>query len=461
MRSLPAFVDLGTDLWRESAEAVGRRSDAADRAELMADVDVGQTPSEVVYRENKLELLRYEPLVEREHDVPILVVYALINRPYILDLQPDRSVVRRLLERGFEVYLVDWGEPSTLDASLTLADYVTRYIDNCVDEVRERSGVDAVSLLGYCMGGSMSAMYAALRPEKVRNLGLMAASLCFDDTGGVLERWGDEAYYSPAAVSEATGTVPADFFATGFDLMDPVDNALTKYVRLGENLDDDEFVTNFARMERWLSEGIDMAGETYRQFLEEVYQSNALCRNELELAGERVDLDNLRMPVLQILAEYDHLVPPSASRPFNEAIPSDDVETVEFATGHIGLSVSRRSHDELWPQVADWFAARSSVDGAVESPDDGSGASAGDDAGESSDGGRQASRGDDSEPVDAADLRVVDGIGEVYAERLRAAGVDSLADLVEGDPEELAAATGAPESRVRGWVEQAADRLGV
>lgn len=430
MRSLPAFVDLGTDLWRESAAAVGRRSDAADRAELMADVDVGQTPSEVVYRENKLELLRYEPLVEREHDVPILVVYALINRPYILDLQPDRSVVRRLLERGFEVYLIDWGEPSTLDASLTLADYVTRYIDNCVDEVRERAGVDAVSLLGYCMGGSMSAMYAALRPEKVRNLGLMAASLCFDDSGGVLETWGDEAYYSPAAVAEATGTVPADFFATGFDLMDPVDNALTKYVRLGENLDDDEFVANFARMERWLSEGIDMAGETYRQFLEEVYQSNALCRNELELAGDRVDLDNLRMPVLQILAEYDHLVPPSASRPFNDAIPSDDVETIEFATGHIGLSVSRRSHDELWPRVADWFAERSS-DGPAESPDDG------------------------------PDLQVVDGIGEVYAGRLRAAGVDSLADLVEGDPDELASATGAPPSRVRGWVERAADRLGV
>lgn len=426
MRSLPTLIDLGTDVWLESATTIGR-TDATERAQLMADVDVGQTPSEVVYRENKLELLHYEPLVEQSHDIPILIVYALINRPYILDLQPDRSVVRRFLEQGFDVYLIDWGEPSTLDASLTLGDYVTRYIDNCVDAIRERNGVDAVSLLGYCMGGSMSAMYAALRPEKVRNLGLMAASLCFDDSGGVLEQWGDEEYYSPAGVADATGTVPAEFFSTGFSLMDPVDNALTKYVRLGENYDDDAFVANFARMERWLSEGIDMAGETYRQFLEEIYQSNALCRNELELGGEHVDLDNVRMPVIQILAEYDHLVPPTASRPFNEAIPSDDIETIEFATGHIGLSVSKRSHQDLWPRVADWFAARSSLDESGE-----------------------------EEPPD---IEAVNGIGEVYAERLRDAGIVSLADIAQSSPEELAAIVEAPSTRVRDWTTQAEDLL--
>ncbi|PSQ34084.1 class III poly(R)-hydroxyalkanoic acid synthase subunit PhaC, partial [Halobacteriales archaeon SW_12_69_24] len=146
-----------------------------DAVETTADIEVGHTPSEVVYEENKLELRHYRPEAagiepEQTHETPILIVYALINKPYILDLQPDRSVVRRLLEGGHDVYLIDWNEPSRLDQHLTLEDYVTRYIDNCVDVVRERSGKDAVNVLGYCMGGTMSAMYAALSPETVNAL---------------------------------------------------------------------------------------------------------------------------------------------------------------------------------------------------------------------------------------------------------------------------------------------------
>ncbi len=166
MTPFTAPLDFQRRAWEAATEAVERSTIAPERQERMAEVDVGETPSEVVYRENKLELLHYESQTEEQFDVP-----------YILDLQPDRSVVRRLLEHGFDVYLIDWGEPSTLDGSLTLEDYVDRYIDNCVDVVRERSGIDEINVLGYCMGGTMSAMYAALHPEKVRNLGLMAASL--------------------------------------------------------------------------------------------------------------------------------------------------------------------------------------------------------------------------------------------------------------------------------------------
>ncbi|MFB6143345.1 MAG: alpha/beta fold hydrolase, partial [Halorientalis sp.] len=245
-------------------EAVEKGSVAPERAGPLAKIDVGQTPSEVVYTENKLELLHYQPedagidVPEEERcDVPILVVYALINKPYILDLQPERSVVRRLLEAGHDVYLIDWNEPSRLDQFLTLDDYVSRYMDNCVDVVRERSGRDSINVLGYCMGGTMSAMYAALYPEKVNALALMAAGLYFEDTGGVLEDWGSEEYYDPEDVTEAFGNVPATMLDVGFALMDPVDNYVSKYVRLYDNLEDEDFVENFARMERWLSEGID------------------------------------------------------------------------------------------------------------------------------------------------------------------------------------------------------------
>ena len=154
--------ELSADIWTAAASAMEQISVAPDAATEMASIEVGETPSEVVYRENKLELHRYEPEGEPVQEIPIVVVYALINRPYILDLQPDRSVVRQLQRAGFTTYLIDWGEPSRLDTSLGLDDYVARYIDNCVDEVCALEDVDQVNILGYCMGGTMSAMYTAL-----------------------------------------------------------------------------------------------------------------------------------------------------------------------------------------------------------------------------------------------------------------------------------------------------------
>ncbi|MCO8243468.1 MULTISPECIES: class III poly(R)-hydroxyalkanoic acid synthase subunit PhaC [unclassified Haladaptatus] len=402
--------------WEQAADIMERGTALPEQTERMMDVEVGQTPCEEVYSENKLTLNHYEPTTDEQHDVPILIVYALINRPYILDLQPDRSVVKTLLDEGFDVYLIDWGEPSKLDAHLTLHDYVDRYIDNCVDVVRERSGEDAINVLGYCMGGTMSAMYASLHPEKVRNLGLMAAGLCFDGEGGVLEQWGDEEYYSPEAITETVGNVPSDFLDVGFALMDPVDNFVTKYVRLFDNIENDEMVENFARMEKWIGDGIDVAGETYCQFIEDIYQDNKLAKNELYLGDEHIDLGNIDMPVLQIVGEYDHLIPPEASKPFNTVIASEDTSIIEFPTGHIGLSVSSSSHTKLWPEVSEWYAERS---------------------------------------VTRADLEDVPGIGSAYAERLNNAGIDSLTKLANADVNRLAEETDVSEATVRKWVDEA------
>jgi polyhydroxyalkanoate synthase len=453
----------------ETAESV------PEGLERMATVEVGQTPSEVVYEENKLKLLRYDAEAagidpETTHDVPILIVYALINRPYILDLQPNRSVVRRLLEAGFDVYLIDWGEPSLLDQSLTLDDYVDRYVDNCVDAVAERAGVDAINVLGYCMGGTMSVMYAALHPEKVRNLGLMAAGLCFSGTGGILEEWGDEEYYSPRDVTDAFGNVPAEFLDVGFALMDPVNNYVAKYTTLYDNLDDEDFVENFARMERWLSDGIDLAGSTYVQFLEDVYQENRLYENELELDGKRVDLGEITMPVLQIVGEYDHLIPPEASRPFNDRVPSDDTTLMEASTGHIGLSVSSKSHATLWPNVAEWYAERSVVDEGVEIEIDDPDATAAGDEAVAAENGVEADAdvgGDDADETDGeadteeefddADLDRVRGVGPAYAERLRAAGVGTVSELAAADPAALSERIDVAESRVADWVDHASE----
>ncbi|TYT62161.1 class III poly(R)-hydroxyalkanoic acid synthase subunit PhaC [Natrialba swarupiae] len=486
-------LDIQRQAWEETADLAEKTRIAPDRTETIENVEVGATPSEVVYEENKLRLLHYEPKTEQQHDVPILVVYALINKPYILDLQPDRSVVQTLLEAGFDVYLIDWGEPSKLDRTLGLEDYVTRYIDNCADVVRERSGQDSINVLGYCMGGTMSAMYAAMFPEKVENLALMAAGLCFAGDGGVLELWGAEEYYDPETVSETFDNVPAEFLDVGFALMDPVANNVTKYVRFYDNVEDEEFVENFARMERWLDEGIDVAGRAYEQFIADIYQENKLYENELHLNGEHVDISNIEMPVLQIVAEYDHLIPPGASKPFNDSIPSTDTEIMEFATGHIGMSVSSRSHAELWPDVCEWFEERSNGEiendaSTLESSGD-LDAKTSDLHGEDRSDEEIAARGegevqkepaqpgemavdedvveelaDDDAESDSAieaetdDMTELTGVGQAYAEDLHSAGIETFDQLADADPAELATETGISPSRIEDWIDQAGER---
>ncbi|WP_435344921.1 class III poly(R)-hydroxyalkanoic acid synthase subunit PhaC [Haloarchaeobius sp. HRN-SO-5] len=439
MNPFTAPLDLQRRTFTRGADVLEKTRLLPERIDDLVSVEVGGTPSDVVYSENKLDLLHYEPVTDDPHGVPLLVVYALINRPYILDLQPDKSVVRRFLEDGFDVYLVDWGEPSRLDASLTLGDYVNRYVDNCVDVVRERTGTDAVDVLGYCMGGTMSTMYAALHPEKVDALGLMATGLCFDGTGGILERWGSEAFFDPESLTDAYGNVPAEFLAAGFAQLNPVETSIGKYTILLDNLDDGAAVQNFGRMERWVRDGVDVAGEAYRQFVEDVYQANALYRNELVLDGERVDVENITMPVLQIVGSFDHLVPPEASKPFTDVIPSEDTDVYEFPTGHVGMAVSDKAHAELWPRVAAWFRERSVAptenSAAVETDED---------AGRA---GRERS------------LQTLDGVGPAFEERLREAGITTVGQLAGAEPAVLADRLDIGESRVASWVEQARERV--
>lgn len=248
--------------WDIVTAAAQRGLWAPQRTQQMAAAaaEVGQTASEPVYTENKLELHRYEPPadVEQTVDVPLVIVYAIINRPYILDLQPERSVIRRFLERGFEVYLVDWGEPSRLDASLGLADYADRYLGNCVKAIRDEIGSDMVNLLGYCTGGTLAAIFAALYPERVNALGLLAPVLDFDAGEGIFRLWGREDYFDSQCMTDALGNAHGDLLGFGFSLLDPGEYHLARYLRLFEHLDDEAFVQRFARRLRW---GFDTVSE--------------------------------------------------------------------------------------------------------------------------------------------------------------------------------------------------------
>ena len=440
---MTAAVDAQRRTWELMADAVKKADVSAEQFVELMTVDVGHTDSEVVHAENKLKLRYYEP-EEKRHETPIFIVYALVNRPYILDLQPDRSVIRHLLSEGFEVYLVDWGEPSVLDRSLTMDDYVNRYVDNCMQAIREHAAVDDVHLLGYCMGGTMSLMYATQYPENVRTLSLMATPLAFDGHGGILERWAN--HYDPDTTVDALGNLPAELLAVEFSMMDPIDQYITKYINLYENIEDTDFVRNFARMEQWIWDGVDVAGEVYREFINDIYQNNQLINGEYELAGEPIDLGDLEMPVQQIVGEYDNIVPAESSKPLHDLIASDDQRLVEFGAGHIGISVSSKAHENLWPDVCEWFAERD-VSRADPEPAD---------AGDAS--GTPESDGAAGESAAAGSLAIesIRGIGPTYAERLAAAGIETAADLREHDPEELADIAQTGTGRTEDWLAQVA-----
>lgn len=335
------------------------------------EVSVGTTPSEVVYTEDDMRLLHYIPLVEKPYPVPVLIVYALVNRHYILDLQPDKSVVRKLLEDGLDVYIIDWGYPSGVDRYLTIDDYVNGYIDNAVEKIKELSGAERISLFGVCQGGTFSVMYSSLHPEKVRNLATMVTPVDFDTDDGLLHVWAKS--LDADKIVDAYGIVPGNLLNTGFLLTDPFRVLIDKYIgffeKIESNGDDEdgerkneETVKNFLRMEKWIFDSPDQAGEMYRQFIKDCYQKNLLIKNEMMLNGKRIDLKNITMPLLNVMGAYDHLVPIAASKPLNDAVASTDKEIMVFPTGHIGMFVGGKSQKEICPKISLWLRMRSGED---------------------------------------------------------------------------------------------------
>jgi len=319
----------------------------------------GFSPSETVYRENQIRLLHYLSDHPRQYGTPLIFIFALVNRSYILDLKRGKSVVQHFLKRGFDVYLLDWGVPTDADRFRTLEDYVEGYLLHAVDHVRESTGFDKVTLLGYCMGGTMSSMFTALHPERIANLILLAAGIDFATREGLLNLWTDKRYFDVDKFVDVFGNCPAEFLQASFQLLKPVQNLIQKPINFIERLDDPKFVEDFLAMEMWLNDNIPVPGEVYRRFVKELYQQNLLTQGRFRLGSRPVNLENVTCPVLNLMAKNDDLVPPSQSLPFNDLVGSKDRKAIVFPAGHIGMAVGSKAQRDLWPRVCDWLAERS------------------------------------------------------------------------------------------------------
>jgi polyhydroxyalkanoate synthase len=344
-------------LAQEAMQAQNKLRAGLESLHQVGDIDYGATAREEVWRDGKVALYRFRGDKAPTAKVPLLIAYALVNRPYMVDLQADKSIVRGLLERGEDVYILDWGYPDRSDRYLELEDYIQRFLGGAVDHLRREYRMDAINLLGICQGGAFSLCYSALNPNKVRNLITMVTPVDFHTDDNMLSNWTRGLDIDQFV--DTLGNVPADVMNWCYLTLKPWRLFVQKYVGLIDILDDPRALEDFLRMEKWIFDSPDQAGEAFRQFIKQFYQGNGFVNGGIDIGGRAVDLAYIGMPVLNIFAEQDHLVPPAASRALAKLVGTEDYSELSFRGGHIGIYVSGRAQREVPQAIHDWLAQRS------------------------------------------------------------------------------------------------------
>jgi polyhydroxyalkanoate synthase len=323
--------------------------------------ETGQTPKEVIWTRNKARLYHYLPVTTERFPVPILLVYALINRPYVLDLMPGNSLVEYLVAQGFAVYLLDWGIPGDEDQGMTFDDYVLHYLPAAVHRMLRHARADAFTLFGYCMGGTMSAMYAALFPDPpLRNLVLLTTPIDFaPEKLGMHGAWTRAGVFDPDWLVDAYGNIPGELIDLANRMLKPIPNYLGTYVTMWDRLHDGKPLDTWLAMNKWVNDGIPFPGAAFRQWIRELYQQNKLVRGELRLRGRRVDLANITCAALNIVGTRDHICAPAQAEGTLARTGSTDAELVLLDAGHVGLLTGAEAKRELWPRLRRWLGPRS------------------------------------------------------------------------------------------------------
>ena len=324
---------------------------------------IAQTPKQVVWALNKARLYRYTPVLppEARRAVPLLLVFAIMNRPSILDLRPGHSFVEFMIRQGFDVYLLDWGAPGYEDRNLTLDDYALEYLPRAIRRLKTVAGSEEFSLLGWCIGALITTIYAALLPEDgLRNLLLLTAPLDFSNREGLtFARWTDERYFDVEKVLARYGNMPGEMIDYGARALKPVENYIASFCKLWDNLDDPGAVEAWHAMNTWVTDTIPMAGAAYRQLILELYRRNALVENRLAVRDRVVNLGEIRANLLTVIAGADHITPPCQSETILGKVSSRDKEAYRIPGGHIGIMAGSSAQRTTWPHIAAWLKSRS------------------------------------------------------------------------------------------------------
>jgi polyhydroxyalkanoate synthase len=313
------------------------------------------TPHRIL-EEGPLARLIHYPSAKAGAGKPILIVASLINRYYVMDLLPELSVIALLARRGFDVYVLDWKSPGPDGPDLGFTDYVDGVIPHAAQLVAARHAGSLPAVIGYCMGGTLAVMFAARHAARLRSLCLLGTPVEFR-LSGELYNLTDRRRFDADLLMDVLGNMPPLMMQSGFKLLNPFD-AVNKMISLLRDAGDADRVRHFVALESWLDDNVAFPGGVYREYIRALYQDDLLCKRTMRIAGKPVDLAKLTAPLLNVVALRDHICAPPASRALMPLVASTDKEVLEFDTGHIGLTTSRRSLAELWPRIADWMEQR-------------------------------------------------------------------------------------------------------
>ncbi len=319
---------------------------------------IGATPKDVVWTHRCTTLYRYRS-DRRRHPVPVLLVFALINRPEIFDLRAGSSFVEFLLEEGFDVFLLDWGRPGDEDADVGLDDYVCDWLPWGIREALRAAGQQDLTLLGWCIGGVLCAMHAALcEDRRVRNLALLTTPV--DTDGSLYAHWVRRDSFDVDALTETLPAMPGAGIDLANKLMKPVTNFWTTYRKLWEDVQAGTSRRDaYQSMAKWVADNPPFPARAFREWVTWMYQRNELLAGRIELRGERVDLARIDQSLLVVTAGDDHIAPRAGTMPLLDRVSSRDLTHLDRPGGHIGLMAGGKARDEIWPQIADWLGARS------------------------------------------------------------------------------------------------------
>jgi polyhydroxyalkanoate synthase len=324
-----------------------------------ARLEVGCTPRELVWSLNKTSLYRYVK-GDAQNRPTLLLVYSLVNKPYVFDLRPGRSFVEFLVERGFDVFLLDWGSPGIEDKDCGIDEYVLEYLPRAVRAMKRASGSDGFFMMGYCIGAVLAMMYAAQQNDPaLKGLVLLTAPVDFSTKEqGAFSHWLTEKNLDVDRLLRMVGNIPPDMVELGSKMLRPVDNYVGTYTGLLDKAEDESSVEGWQALYKWVHDGVPFTGEAFRQWVLYFIRENRFMSDALLMRGKQFLLSKITVPLLNVIAEHDHIVPPAQSLSFLERITSTDKETYKVAAGHVGLVIGRSAKQGLWPKVESWVKAR-------------------------------------------------------------------------------------------------------
>ena len=352
----------------DAADMLGRLArlpgDAIELTNILLttqDASTGVSPRDAIWTHRGVTLYRYRS-AQRKHPVPLLLVFALINRPEIFDLRTGGSLVEFLLGEGFDVYLVDWGYPDEEDADVGLDDYICDELHWAIRETLRCSGAEELTLLGWCIGATLCAMYCGLDrgggPNPVRNLALLTMPI--DGRESNYARWIGSPEFDSEFVAEQLRVMPGGLVDFSNKLLKPVTNFLTTYRRLAWQVGDGTVQSDvYQPMAKWVADNPNFPGRAWAQWIQMMYRDGSLPAGRVRLRGRSVDLRRIDQNLLVVTAGADHIAPRAGTMPIFDAVTSGDVTHIDRPGGHIGLIAGSAARKQIWPDIAGWLAERS------------------------------------------------------------------------------------------------------